>query len=133
MRSGRDQAQRPFSNLPYGVVLKLDCDGKYYAFFHHEGMLFLWVIYLFCDVVVDIENNQLNKTFEYIVPPHLESIIEVGFRVKVPFGRRNLLGFVVNIKDNSEFEEKKNAANHLCSNVLSFVEAKVNKKTAKAL
>lgn len=35
--------------------------------------------------------------------------------------------------DNSEFEEKKNATEHLCSNVLNFDEAKGNKKRAKAL
>ncbi len=62
---------------------------------------------MFCDIVVDLKNNQVNKTFEYIVPSWLENIIEVGQRVIVPFGKRKLLGFVIKCKVISEFDPLK--------------------------
>lgn len=36
----------------------------------------------------------LGKEFDYLVPAGLESSIEVGSRVKVPFGRRQVFGYV---------------------------------------
>jgi primosomal protein N' (replication factor Y) len=36
----------------------------------------------------------LRKEFDYLVPPEFEAQVEVGTRVKVPFGRRELLGCV---------------------------------------
>lgn len=62
---------------------------------------------MFCDVVIDLKNNQVNKTFEYIIPYWMEELIEIGHRVIVPFGNRKLLGFIVNIKDESEFQKDK--------------------------
>ncbi len=37
----------------------------------------------------------LRREFDYLVPPHLEGVVEVGRRVKVPFGNREILGSVV--------------------------------------
>ncbi|MBT4008753.1 MAG: primosomal protein N' [Elusimicrobiaceae bacterium] len=37
----------------------------------------------------------LNKEFDYIVPPSLEPEIQIGVRVKVPFGRITKEGFVI--------------------------------------
>ena len=42
---------------------------------------------MIAEVIVDILNKQVNRSFDYLVPSHLESIIKVGFRVNVPFGR----------------------------------------------
>lgn len=50
-------------------------------------------------VLVEISAKMVDKIFEYSVPCDLESKIKVGIRVSVPFGRRTLEGFVLEIKD----------------------------------
>ena len=40
---------------------------------------------LIAEVVVDIKNKAVNKIFDYEVPLELETIIQPGVRVLVPF------------------------------------------------
>lgn len=49
----------------------------------------------------------IGKEFDYLIPDELASRVEIGARVKAPFGRRELLGWVVGITDNSEYGELK--------------------------
>ncbi len=51
----------------------------------------------------------LRKTFDYILPDsmQLKSQVVVGMRVRVPFGRRNLVGFIACIKTKSDFPANK--------------------------
>ena len=62
---------------------------------------------MIAEVIVDILNKQVNRSFDYVIPPHLESIIKVGYRVHVPFGNMKRMGFVVNIKDNTDYASKR--------------------------
>ena len=48
-------------------------------------------------VVVDVLAKQVNRLFDYKVPEHLEKILKIGYRVKVLFGNRIVLGFVVSL------------------------------------
>ena len=57
-------------------------------------------------VLVQLSSQNIDKIFDYIVPNDLESSIEVGIRVLVPFGRQTLEGFVLEIKDNSDRDLK---------------------------
>ena len=50
---------------------------------------------LIAEVVVDIKNKAVNKIFDYEVPLELETIIQPGVRVLVPFGPRTIMGFVI--------------------------------------
>src|SRR6185295_17299861 len=43
----------------------------------------------------------LRKEFDYAIPPELASRIEVGTRVKVPFGPREVLGVVTSLVEES--------------------------------
>ncbi len=43
----------------------------------------------------------LGKDFDYLVPAELEKVIQVGSRVKVPFGPRYVYGFVSELTDRS--------------------------------
>src|SRR5262245_39424912 len=43
----------------------------------------------------------LRKEFDYLIPADLEGLIEIGSRVKVPFGTRQILGSVTLITDHS--------------------------------
>lgn len=58
---------------------------------------------LIANVIVDLPAAQVNHTFDYLVPEELMSIIEIGMRVEVPFGNRQLLGFIVNFSQESEY------------------------------
>jgi primosomal protein N' (replication factor Y) len=43
----------------------------------------------------------LRKEFDYLIPPYLDGKVEVGTRVKVPFGARQVLGCVTALLDQS--------------------------------
>ncbi len=60
---------------------------------------------MIASVVVDITAKQVNRTFDYLVPLHLENIVRVGYRVKVLFGRRTVVGFIVELKQSSTFKK----------------------------
>lgn len=58
-------------------------------------------------VLVELSNKNIDRTFDYIVPKELESDIKIGIRVKVPFARQELEGFVLEISDSSEYDDLK--------------------------
>lgn len=60
---------------------------------------------MIAEVIVDLAINQTDKPFDYLVPSSMESMIEAGARVTVPFGPRKLLGYIVGFKEQSEFEK----------------------------
>lgn len=55
-------------------------------------------------VIVDVPTMQTNKPYDYAIPPSLDQKLEKGMRVEVPFGSRNIQGFIVDIVEHSEFE-----------------------------
>lgn len=60
------------------------------------------------EVILNSKAKQLNRTFDYNIPKEMESIILVGSKVLVPFGRFKKLeeAHVVKIKEKSEYEIK---------------------------
>lgn len=60
------------------------------------------------EVIINSKAKQLNRTFDYNIPKEMESIILVGSKVLVPFGRFKKLeeAHVVKIKEKSEYEIK---------------------------
>ncbi len=60
-------------------------------------------------VLVEINNINVDKTFDYIVPFEYIENIKIGMRVKVPFASRELEGFVLDLvnstDDNYELKE----------------------------
>ncbi|MCS1351398.1 primosomal protein N' [Mechercharimyces sp. CAU 1602] len=58
-------------------------------------------------VIVDVPTNQTDRPFDYIIPEELKMDVQVGSRVHVPFGRRQLLGYVVSISHHSEVKKLK--------------------------
>ncbi|MFL1995246.1 primosomal protein N' [Lysinibacillus irui] len=57
---------------------------------------------LIAEVIVDVSTYHVDRPFDYQVPPEWESVIELGCRVKVPFGPRNVLGFIVGLKHETD-------------------------------
>ncbi|CEG26769.1 primosomal protein N' [Bacillus sp. B-jedd] len=54
-------------------------------------------------VIVDVPAKQTDKPFDYKIPARWVGTIVPGMRVVVPFGPRRVQGFVVALKDHSEF------------------------------
>ena len=63
---------------------------------------------MIAEVIIDSRAKQLNRKFDYKIPKKLEDVITVGSRVLVPFGNFKSLkeGYVIRIKEQSEFEVK---------------------------
>ena len=63
----------------------------------------------YADIVVDISNKNLDKVFQYRIPPELEEQICVGVVVSVPFGQgnREVAGYVVELSDAPALEADK--------------------------
>ena len=53
-------------------------------------------------VIVDVAAYPVDRPFDYLVPEDWHNLIEPGCRVKVPFGPRNVLGFVVGLASETE-------------------------------
>lgn len=60
------------------------------------------------EIIVDVPTMQTNRPFEYLIPEALEDVVVPGMRVEVPFGRgkRKIQGFVMKVKDTSDFAGK---------------------------
>ena len=60
------------------------------------------------EIIVDVPTMQTNRPFEYLIPDTLSDVVVPGMRVEVPFGRgkRKIQGFVMAIKDSSDFQGK---------------------------
>ncbi|WHY79287.1 primosomal protein N' [Neobacillus sp. WH10] len=59
-------------------------------------------------VIVDVPTKQTDRAFDYFIPEQWRRVIQPGMRVIVPFGPRNIQGFVVDLKAESEFEKLRN-------------------------
>lgn len=66
--------------------------------------------HMIAKVAVDLS---LDREFDYLIPEELQSAVEIGSRVSVPFGHRHVDGFVVGLTDKSELAELKPIRNVL--------------------
>ena len=60
---------------------------------------------MICEVIVDILNTNVDKIFDYNIPKNLSLL--VGQRVLVPFANRNVEGYILKIKNNSNIDSSK--------------------------
>lgn len=56
------------------------------------------------DVITEIKNQNVDRTFSYHVPVTLEPQVTIGSRVTIPFSHQTLEGFVVAFNPNREFD-----------------------------
>lgn len=63
---------------------------------------------MFAEIIINSNVRSLNRIFDYKVPTELEKKIKMGARVLVPFGKGKKVedGFVIALKENSEFANK---------------------------
>lgn len=60
---------------------------------------------MFAQIIIDQDAKALDKVFEYKVPDGMD--VKEGMRVIVPFGKRDLQGFVVGLNENCQYDEQK--------------------------
>ena len=61
----------------------------------------------YANIIVDIFNEKLDKTFQYRIPEAMKEKLKLGMQVLVPFGTRSIKGYVVELTDEPEFEVSK--------------------------
>ena len=57
---------------------------------------------MYAEVIVDVAAYPIDRAFDYSVPESFQDLIESGSRVKVPFGNRQVLGFVTALKSETD-------------------------------
>lgn len=60
---------------------------------------------MFAKIIVEISSKNVDKTFTYKVPQRYQNQINIGQRVKVPFGKQQLEGFILEISNQLEQTE----------------------------
>ena len=63
----------------------------------------------YADIIVDISQEKLDRTFQYEIPQNLLGMIKTGTKVEVPFGKggRTISGYVTGISEKPKIEESK--------------------------
>ena len=61
----------------------------------------------YANIIVDISLDKLDKTFQYAIPSQLQEQIHPGVQVDIPFGKRTLTGYVVEVTEEPEFDVDK--------------------------
>ena len=63
----------------------------------------------YANIIVNISSENLDRTFQYIIPSPLQSVVEIGSLVRIPFGKSNRIieGYVIDIVDTPEFDVDK--------------------------
>ncbi len=63
---------------------------------------------MIAEIIINRTAKKLNRTFDYHIPKHLEDLIIIGSKVIIPFGKgeKQEEGFVIGIKEKSEYEVK---------------------------
>lgn len=62
---------------------------------------------MFASIIVSVSASDVNKVFEYKIPDGLTDFIAVGHRVLVPFGPRQIQGYVIDIRGEVEYDASK--------------------------
>ncbi|MDD4705757.1 MAG: primosomal protein N' [Bacilli bacterium] len=62
---------------------------------------------MYADVLVEYGVKSLDRSFTYIIPDNLKAKLKVGMKVIVPFGNQKINGFVINIKDEENYDQLK--------------------------
>ena len=62
---------------------------------------------LYADIIVDISVQALDRPFSYRIPDALRDTVSVGSLVTIPFGPRMVRGYVIRLKDSSDYDPDK--------------------------
>ena len=62
---------------------------------------------MYIEVLTQIGAKAVDQNYTYHVPDSLKDKIKIGIRVKIPFGKMTLEGFVMNINSNITYDKSK--------------------------
>lgn len=64
---------------------------------------------LYANIIVDISQEKLDRTFSYLVPEAMQNLIHVGDVVEIPFGKGNRItkGYVVELTGTTRYDPDK--------------------------
>ncbi len=64
---------------------------------------------VYADIIVDISQEKLDKSFQYEIPENLQEQVEIGKKVLVSFGNGNIKisGYVIGISDTPKLSPEK--------------------------
>ena len=64
---------------------------------------------LYADIIVDISQEKLDKTFQYEIPEQLAERAGIGIKVRIPFGNgsRELTGYIIGISEEAKIDPKR--------------------------
>ena len=60
---------------------------------------------MYAKIVIDMKNEHIDDFYDYLIPDNLEEFVSVGTRVLVSFGFQDLLGYVIEITETSNYEK----------------------------
>lgn len=75
-----------------------------FIFFEKYGIINIGGEIMIAVVSIDVQANYLSDEYDYLIPQELEEYVKIGSRVLVEFGVRKVMGFVLDIKDTSDFK-----------------------------
>ncbi|MCR4806380.1 MAG: primosomal protein N' [Lachnospiraceae bacterium] len=63
----------------------------------------------YANIIVNISHENLDKTFQYLIPEKLTDLVNVGDYVTIPFGKANkpIGGYVLALTDKAEYDPEK--------------------------
>lgn len=61
----------------------------------------------YADIIVDISHENLDRTYQYLIPEELKSRALIGAQVLVPFGKgnRQIKGYIIGLSDTPKWKE----------------------------
>ena len=87
---------------------------------------------MYADIIVDISHEKLDRPFQYHVPSGMESVLEEGMCVRIPFGQGNRLiqGYVIELTEQCKYDPQKMKEIHSIVQGSAGVEARMVKLAA---
>ena len=61
----------------------------------------------YAQVIVNIPAAEVDKVYDYLVPPDRENEYKIGHVIQVPFGSRRVIGFIIGFSENTDVSSEK--------------------------
>ena len=82
---------------------------------------------MYADIIIDIAHENVDRVFQYIVPPQLEGKLKEGMEVLVPFGagNRENKGYIVGFSEKCNYDSTKMKVIHDISDTAVQIEGRL--------
>lgn len=82
---------------------------------------------MYADIIIDITHENVDRVFQYIIPPQLEGKLKEGMEVHVPFGagNREKKGYIVGFSEKCNYDSTKMKVIHDISDTAVQIEGRL--------